>query len=150
MHARLRGSTVTVMASQISVDDCDFYDIASFIRGYHAYKELWDPNVGQVLKLRKEPGNCHDRRAVAVVNAADTVLEHVPYNLAPILSHFLAREFNKGIVHVTGVKVNRGAGYGLEVPCIYRLYGPKAYLECLKKKIEVLQERGFLPSSHDL
>ena len=64
-------------------DDCDFYDIASFIRGYHAYKELWDPNVGQVLKLRKEPDNSHDRRAVAVVNAADTVMGHVPYSLSP-------------------------------------------------------------------
>ena len=24
---------------------------------------------------------------------------------------------------MTGNKVNRGAGYGLEVPCTYRLYG---------------------------
>ena len=115
------------MASQIPVDDCDFYDIASFIRGYHVYKHLWDPTVGQVLKLRREPDNYHDRHAVAVVNSTDTVMGHVPYNLAPILSHFLAREFNKGMVHVTGVKVNRGAGYRLEVPGIYRLYGSKAY-----------------------
>ena len=32
---------------------------------------------------------------------------------------FLRREINKGFVEVTGGKVN-----SLEVPCIYRLYGP--------------------------
>ena len=32
----------------------------------------------------------------------DTVVRHVPYNLAPIFSHFLARDFNKGIVYITG------------------------------------------------
>ena len=25
--------------------------------------------------------------------------------------------------------MNRGAGYGQEVPCIFRLYGPKRYIE---------------------
>ena len=29
---------------------------------------------------------------------------------------------------VTGIRVNRGAGYGVEVPYIYRLYGPEAYI----------------------
>ena len=39
---------------------------------------------------------------------------HVPCNLAPIISLFLKRDANKALV---GVKVNRGAGYGLEIPC---------------------------------
>ena len=34
---------------------------------------------------------------------------------------FLRRDINKGFAEVTGDKVNRGAGYGLEVPCTYRL-----------------------------
>ena len=44
-------------------------------------------------------------------------------------AHFLNRDCNKGFVEVTGSEVNRGAGYGLEIPCIYRLYGPKPYTE---------------------
>ena len=28
---------------------------------------------------------------------------------------------------ITGAKVNMGAGYGLEVPCVYSLYGPNVY-----------------------
>ena len=38
---------------------------------------------------------------------------------------------NKGTVEVTGAVVNRGAGYGMEVPCKYRLYGIRAYVECV-------------------
>ena len=41
---------------------------------------------------------------------------HVPYYLAPIISHFLKRDVNEALV---GEKVNRGAGYGLEIPCEY-------------------------------
>ena len=32
-------------------------------------------------------------------------------------------------IQVTGNKVNHGAGLGLEIPCAYRLYGPKAYCD---------------------
>ena len=46
-------------------------------------------------------------------------LLHVPFNLAPIISAFLKRSCNKGLVEVTGSRVNRGAGYGLEIPCKY-------------------------------
>ena len=34
---------------------------------------------------------------------------------------------------VTGEKVNRRAGYGLKIPCVYCLYGPKAYVDRMKE-----------------
>ena len=45
---------------------------------------------------------------------------HVPYNLVPTVS---------GFAEVTRDKVNRGTRYSVEseIPCIYRLYGPKPY-----------------------
>ena len=52
---------------------------------------------------------------------------HVPFNLAPIISAFLKRSCNKGLVEVTGNRVNRGAGYGLEIPCKYHFYGSTQY-----------------------
>ena len=33
---------------------------------------------------------------------------------------FLSMPCNAGIFEITGHKVNCGAGYGLEVPCMYR------------------------------
>ena len=44
------------------------------------------------------------------------------------LPRFLARDVNKAFAEVTGEKVNMGAGYGLEIPCVYCGYGPKTYV----------------------
>ena len=57
--------------------------------------------------------------------------------------HFLMRDCNKGFVEVTGRKVNRGAGYGLEIPCIYRLYGPKPYTDRIQDIVTTLQRNGM-------
>ena len=47
------------------------------------------------------------------------VVGHAPANLAPKIFQFLRRDVNKAFIEVTGTKVNRGGGYGLEVPCIW-------------------------------
>ena len=41
-------------------------------------------------------------------------------------------------------KINRGAGYGLEIPCIYRLYGPREYIDKMKEIIDSLKTNGFV------
>ena len=70
--------------------------------------------VGEDLLLKREPDNAHDRYAVAVVRQSDgATVGHTPYNLAPILSPFLTRDFNKGVAEITGSRVNLGAGYGI-------------------------------------
>lgn len=99
----------------------------SFIRGYHAYKDIWIPVQGEVLILKCEPNNMKDKSAVAIYKEGD-VVGHVPYNISSLLSNFLKRECNKGFVEVTGSHVNRRAGYGVKVLCIYRLYRPQAYI----------------------
>ena len=63
------------------------------------------------------------------------VVGHIPYNLAPKVSTFLKRDVNKGFAEITGM--NCGAGYGLKVPCVYHLYGPKVYVNKLKEFIDV-------------
>ena len=114
------------MASQIAVTGkLDVLEFQSYVRGYHAYMENWTPIIGQALQLKREPTNGHDVHAVAVY-FEDQIVGHIPYNLAPKVSALLRRDVNKGFVEVTGDRVNRGAGYGLEIPCSYRLYGPKA------------------------
>ena len=59
------------------------------------------------------------------------------YNLAPRMSVFLMRE-NKAFAEITGAKASRGAGYGLEVPCVYRLYGPNVCVDKMKALVESL------------
>ena len=75
-------STHTGRSSSSSVEMC------SYVREYHAYKDIWDSVVGQQLLLKREPNNPEDLHAVAVLDEK-VVVGHVPYNLAPISSLFL-------------------------------------------------------------
>ena len=87
-------------------------------------KKFGAAEIGEMLLLRREPDNIKDKSAVAVMKETD-IVGHVPYNISSMLSHFLRRECNKSFVQVTGNCVNHGAGYGMEVPCTYILYGPQ-------------------------
>ena len=110
-------------------------EVTSFIRGYHAYQDVWQLCVSEVLVLEKEGLNCKDGQAVAVMRSR-IIGGHVSRNLSALFSYFLSRSCNKAVVEVTREKLNRSAGYGLEIPCIYRLYGPNAYFERFKKIIK--------------
>lgn len=81
---------------------------------------MWEPRNGEILTLKRERENCKDINAVAVVKDGRTA-GHVPRDLAPHLSFFLIRDFNKGLCEIIGERVNRGGGY--EIPCIFKLYG---------------------------
>ena len=126
------------MASQpaAGAPDIACLEIPSFVRGYHAYKDIWEPKSGEILELRRERENCTDINAVAVVKDSRTV-GHIPKNLAPHLSFFLARDFNKGLCEVAGARLNRGGGYGLEILCIFKLYGPSVFVKRLERLIDL-------------
>ena len=64
--------------------------------------------------------------------------------MAPVVFQFLRRDFNKGFAEVIGSKVNRGAGYGMEIPCIYQFYGPKPYVDRIQEVTESLRASGLL------
>ena len=38
---------------------------------------------------------------------------------------FFSTSTNSRVAKVTGSKVNRGGGYGLEIPCKYTFHGPQ-------------------------
>ena len=77
------------MASHLPSESVEF-EIESFVRGYHAYMDVWEPRIGEVLALElREPHNAVDQLAVSVVKSG-LVVGHVPFNLAPVFSHFLA------------------------------------------------------------
>ena len=108
------------MVCQIVGENLKLLQISSYVRGYHAYMELWTPVQDETLILKREPTNVADKNTVEV-HKEDQVVGHVPFNLAPSISLFLKRDINKAFAKVVGEKVNRGAGYGLEIPCIYHL-----------------------------
>ena len=138
-----------------------FLTVVSYIRGYHVYKDEsgWEPQLNEERILKREPNNVKDTNAVAIVrlreeayhqelstqehpntiNKNDEILGHIPLRMSLFVSKFLKRGTNKGKTVVRGKRVNRGAGYGLEIPCQYIFYGDtKMSLPWLKSKLECL------------
>ena len=80
-------------------------EIKSFVRGYHAYMDIWTPEEGERLNLIREPDNIKDKYAVSVMKDCLAV-GHVPYNLAPRISQFLKRDINKAFAEVKSKQIN--------------------------------------------
>ena len=68
------------------------------------------------------------------VTTNDEVIGHVPRLIACAETKFLKRGTNSGHLEVT---VNRGAGYGLEIPCVYQFTGDRSSCKWLKTKLEI-------------
>ena len=86
----------------------------------------------QRTAIKERGENIRDGCTVAVLKDS-CIVGHVPRQLSPVIFYFLARSCNRGIAEITGIKVNRGARYGLEVPRVFRFYGTSKYLERLQK-----------------
>lgn len=153
------------------------FKVISFIRGYHAYMDIWVPSVEEEHDLRREPSNKEDSNAVAVVRESLHEMEenlslrsvqramrrrdmstekryshpnemredfeiigHVPKLMAIWLTKFLKRAANSGKAVIKGKRVNRGGGYGLEIPCEFHFTGDAFSISWLKAK---LKKEGF-------
>ena len=69
------------MTSAPAPDDSIFLR-ESVIRGHHIFKGKLTPITGEIVQVRQEAGNLHDRNAVALLKADGTVVGHVPSSLA--------------------------------------------------------------------
>ena len=99
------------------------YDLDSFVRGYHAYLDIWKPKVGdENFCLKSENENQHDKFAVAIA-LKERIVGHVPKNLSKIFHQFMKIPDCTIGCKVTGKRVNRAAGYGFEIPIQYRFIG---------------------------
>ena len=45
---------------------------------HHIFKGIWTPRTEEIVQVRQEAGNPHDRNAVALLKADGTVVIHVP------------------------------------------------------------------------
>ena len=76
--------------------------------------------MGDILQLRRETDNCKDNFTVSGCKIT-RIKGHIPRRLSHILSTFLQRDISEGVAEATGERVNRGARYGIEVPCKSRV-----------------------------
>ena len=64
------------------------------------------------------------------------VVGHVLKLMAQWVTKFLKRASNSVTVVITGKRINRGAGYGLELPCEFKFQGGKYSCDWLKEKLK--------------
>ena len=62
------------------------------------------------------------------------VIGHVPKLLW--LTKFLKRPTNIGTVVIKGKRINRGAGYGVELPCQFKFQGDNFSSNWLRNKLK--------------
>ena len=116
------------------------YDLDSFVRRYHAYMDIWTPKIGdENFCLKSENENQHDKFAFAIV-LEERIVGHVPINLSKIFHQFMKIPNCTIGCKVTGKLVNRGAGYGREIPVQYRFIGAEKAVELAKKNIKKVFE----------
>ena len=116
------------MAAQFEVESC--------VRGYHIYKAVWTPTIGEVLSCTRETVNLHDHYAVKVERSG-VIVGHLPKKISTICSLFIS---NGGTIscQIDGSRrysqdLDQG---GLEIPCLLKLEGD----ECLMIKVKKLLE----------
>ena len=76
------------------------------------------------MHLKFEDGNERNKYAVAVMIEGRTG-EYVTKNLSEILNLFLTLSNCVIECKVTGKRINRRAGNGLEIPVLYNCFGPE-------------------------
>ena len=100
------------------------FTVTSCIHGYHIYKDIWDPSVGETVNCGRERGNSADRYAVALRKADGVIVGHVPRTISCMCTAFL-RHGGTITSTVTGPRrySNDLVQGGLELPCTYTFTG---------------------------
>lgn len=107
------------------------FEFQSYVTGHHIYKKTWTPVMDEELLTETEPENPHDKYAVKVAKN-EQVVGHIPRELSKYCTTAMLAG---GTISckIAGKRENK-RGNGLEVPCIYKVKGPKFIVE----KVEML------------
>ena len=86
----------------------DFWHNSKFLyyRCFHAYKDIWEPVINQVLPCIQEPANPEDRNAVTLMNK-EKIAGHVPKNISVMMTMFLKLKNSSIASRATGEEVNK-------------------------------------------
>ena len=64
------------------------YQKALSVRGYHVYEDIWEVAVGETVECVLEPGNFHDKNAIAVEKDG-RIIGYLPRKVSHISALFL-------------------------------------------------------------
>ena len=86
LHVVTWSHLILLRITKIYCRRMESYSIHTSVRGYHAYKDVWEAALGQLLPCQREPGNIHDPYAVAVVETvvATQIVGRVPRAISSV------------------------------------------------------------------
>ena len=125
----------------IVIDKGNSFSFNSYARGYHAYMKIWNPVDGEVLVCTRETDNPDNNYAGSIIRNS-YVVDHVPLGLSKTFSNFLSLPASAMLCIVTGKRLNRGAGLGLEIPVMYQARGHEKAIQLLEKTITKILLHG--------
>ena len=124
------------------MEDRDTTGISSCFRGYYAYKDIWNPSVGDKLECRQEPTNVQDCYAVAVVykrrtdmdNDLDDNTKWDTYHEKFLVCSLFIRHGGSVTCEISGQRRHLSdlPQGGLETPCLLILEGSKTKMSKIK------------------
>ena len=61
-------------------------NVNTTVRGYHVYRTVWNPTIGEGFVVLHQPGNDHDRHAMGVyrVDEPGLILGHIAREISRI------------------------------------------------------------------
>ena len=116
------------------------FDVDSFVKGYHEYKNIWTSKIGEILSTESEPGNLVDKYVVCV-KKENEIIGYIPLGkdgkFAKIVFYFLgADEYGSCNVLIKGKPLNLGDGDGMQVSCTLNFVGRKKFICILQKTLK--------------
>ena len=115
------------------------YQHKSTVKGFHVYKEIWNPVEGEVLDTRMEPENPTDKYAVCIEKNGN-VVGHLPKGkygrFSKTIFFFLrADEYGSCKVRINKSKaINHGDG--IEIECALEFIRQKRFIDISKGNLK--------------
>ena len=94
--------------------------VKTAIRGYHVYRVVWEPRVGESFVVLHESGNDNDRHAMAVYRDEDpgVIVGHLPREISKTC-HYFTRHDGKISGRVTGCRIHSEVARAWKSPEVY-------------------------------
>ena len=103
-----------------------------------AITHIWTLKSSEKLKCKQESTNEVDKHVVVIMQSNSlgkkSIVRHIPQNISKFSSLFLMISFTSIEVEVVDKRLNRGGGYGQEIPVKYRFCREEKIVQWLTKK----------------
>ena len=114
-------------------------EIDTYVKGYHVYKNIWNPTVNEQWETEIEPDNVMDKYAVWVKKNT-SIVGHLTLGkngkFVKMIFYFLRADQDAECkVVIIGKEVNLGGADKMQVPYKLKISGPRKMVEILRKNI---------------